>query len=358
MKNSIEHFLPQTQQDLRLLVELITSHIPGCNMIILYGSYARNKQVTWDQKQEFGVNTSYQSNYDILVIISKSNHRITEDNLRHKVMDAYIRRVPDYHRVTPQFIVENIGILNEHLQRGQYFFTDIVQDGILLFDDGTCTLATPRQLNFKDILATAEYGFKLYYHSAVSLLQSVIEYFLPRQDYINSAFTLHQVAEKFYYVIQLVYTNYRPKNHKLRELASMCKEFSPALLSVFPQETYEQSFCYDLLCRAYIEARYNTDYHITPGQLEYLIERIKYLKEITYKLCTEKIAHYSSLISDSDKELKLYLPFEEGKSHAAESEGPNGEDKHPDIPEDPSKKKGESPEENPENSPSDPESDS
>lgn len=328
MRKSISHFPEQTQRDLKLLVKYITDYIPGCNMIILYGSYAHDKQVMWDQKQEFGVNTSYQSDYDILVIISKSNHRITEDNLRHKVLEAYVRQVPDYHRVTPQFVVENISILNEHLERGQYFFTDIVQGGILLYDDGVCKLASPRQLDFSEIMAIAEYEFKLYYPSAVSLLESVPGFFLPRKDYLNSAFTLHQVTEKFYYVIQLVCTNYRPKNHKLRELVSMCKDFSEELSDVFLQETEEQCICYDLLCRAYIEARYKTDYHITLEQLNYLISRIEKLKEITYRLCVQKIAHYKSLIVDPEKPLKPYFEPEEGQSHAAESE-----EDIPDMPE-------------------------
>lgn len=337
MKNSIAHFPAQTQEELKLLVKLIRSQIPGCNMIILYGSYARNKQVTWDQKQEFGVHTSYQSDYDILIVISKSNHRITEDNLRHKVMDKYIRCVSDYHRVTPQFIVENISILNEHLERGQYFFTDIVQDGIMLFDDGACTLARPRQLDFKEIMTIAESEFKIYYPSAISMFEAVTEFYLPRQDYLNSAFTLHQVAEKFYYVIQLVCTNYRPKNHKLRELASMCKDFCRELPDVFPQDTPDEILCYDLLCRAYIETRYNTNYRITAQQLEYLIGRIEKLREITYKLCTEKIAHYKSLIPLSDDEPKLYPPLEEGKSRAADSDISHSadektEEKDPDDP--------------------------
>ena len=53
--------------------------------------------------------------------------------------------------------------------------------------------------------------------------------------------------------------------------------------------------CFDLLCRAYIEARYNKDYKITREQLEYLISRLEILKEMTERLCKEKIAEYNAM---------------------------------------------------------------
>lgn len=51
-----------------------------CDMIILYGSYARGGYVLWDERVEFGVHTSYQSDLDIMVVISKSNVKQVEDS--------------------------------------------------------------------------------------------------------------------------------------------------------------------------------------------------------------------------------------------------------------------------------------
>ena len=42
--------------------------------------------------------------------------------------------------------------------------------------------------------------------------------------------------------------------------------------------------CFDLLCRSYIEARYNKDFSISQEQLEYLISRVDILKDITERL--------------------------------------------------------------------------
>ena len=50
-----------------------------------------------------------------------------------------------------------------------------------------------------------------------------------------------------------------------------------------------------LLCRSYIEARYNKDFSISQEQLEYLISRIDILKDITERLCKEKIVEYDMM---------------------------------------------------------------
>ncbi len=73
------------------------------------------------------------------------------------------------------------------------------------------------------------------------------------------------------------------------------KRFSMRLTTVFPQNTDEEKECFDLLCRSYIEARYNKDFSISKEQLEYLISRVDILKDVTERLCKEKIAEYSMM---------------------------------------------------------------
>ena len=109
------------------------------------------------------------------------------------------------------------------------------------------------------------------------------------------AFLLHQVCEKFYNCILLVYTNYRPKNHKINELAGMVKRFFMDLTDVFSRNTDFEKECFELSCRSYIEARYNKDFKITSEQLKYLISRAEVLKDMTYRLCTGKIAEYGAI---------------------------------------------------------------
>ena len=253
MKKSIKRLPKRTQEELTVLLDLVCKSIGNCQMVILFGSYARGNYVLWDTNIEFGVHTSYQSDY------------------------------------------EHINTVNRNLEVSQYFFTDIVKEGIMLYNSGKHELAKPRKLSFKEIRDIAQKEFDELYPYACGLLEGVNEFYLPKKQNKISAFLLHQTCEKLYNCILMVFTNYRPKSHKIKELGGMVKRFSMELTTVFPQNTDTEKECFDLLCRSYIEARYNKDFSISQEQLEYLISRVDILKDITERLCKEKIAEYDTM---------------------------------------------------------------
>ena len=296
MKRSIKHLPKRTQEELNTLLELITQHVSWCNMIVLYGSYARGGYVLWDEKVEFGVHTSYQSDYDMMIVVSRLSVKHVEDRLRNKVIPKYHKAFAHRRHAAPQFIVEYIDTLNNALEKSQYFFTDIVKEGIKVYDTKEFKLVKPRELSFKEIKEIAEFEYNIHYPDGETFLQQ--GYFLfDKEKYKIGSFDLHQSVERFYNAISLVFTNYRPKCHKLNELAAHLKEYSRELASVFPMNTDFEKRCFDLLCRAYIEARYNRNFVITKEELTYMLERTEILKDITLRVCTEKIASYDFLIA-------------------------------------------------------------
>lgn len=301
MKRSIKRLPQQTQEELNVLLKLITYHIPKCEMIILFGSYARGGYVLWDEKVEFGVHTSYQSDLDIMVVINQSNTRITEYKLRNKVLPPYFKAFEHRRYAIPQFIVEDAAILNKELEKKQYFYTDIVKEGIKLYDSKVVKLAKPLPLSFKEIKQIAVDEFNIYYPDGETFIQQG-KFLFDNNKFKIGSFDCHQACERFYNAITLVFTNYRPKSHKLPTLYARVKEYSRELSIVFPQTTDFETRCYDLLCRAYIEARYNKDFMVTKEELEYMLQRTEVLKDITYRLCNEKIASYDGLIEEEERE--------------------------------------------------------
>ena len=121
MKKSIKHLPKRTQEELTVLLDLVCKSVDNCQMIILFGSYARGNYVLWDTKIEFGVRTSYQSDYDILVITNGAVKRAERklERITNKYHDLF-----EYRRhAFPQFIVEHINTVNNNLEVSQYFFT-------------------------------------------------------------------------------------------------------------------------------------------------------------------------------------------------------------------------------------------
>jgi hypothetical protein len=63
-------------------------------------------------------------------------------------------------------------------------------------------------------------------------------------------------------------------------------------LTAFPQGTEQEQARFELLRKAYVDARYKPSYTITPDELEWLAGRVQYLQELTLKLCEDKIAGF------------------------------------------------------------------
>lgn len=295
MKKSIKRLPKCTQEELTALLDLVQQNVKSYEMIILFGSYARGNYVLWDSRIEFGVPTTYQSDYDILIVTAAHEVKIVEKRLA-VVVNKYHAMFEHRRHASPQFIVEHINTVNRNLEISQYFFTDIVKEGVLLYDSGQFQLAKPRKLSFEEIRDIAQSEFDKLFPYACEFLSCVTEYLILKEQYNLSAFMLHQACEKYYYTILMVFTNYHPKSHKIQELRGMAKRFSMDLEAVFPLNTAAEKECFDLLCRAYIEARYNRNFSISLEQLEYLISRTEILKDVIERLCREKIAEYDAMI--------------------------------------------------------------
>jgi len=288
MKKSLAHLPKHKRAELKLVTEIILDECPTVLMIVLFGSYARGDWVE-DTYVENHITYEYASDFDILVVVRSVKIVNSTDTWRRA--EARARRFPI--RTWTNLIVESIETVNNALARGHYFFTDIKKEGVLLYDTGEFKLARQRKLNPKERRGMAKAHFKEWFASAKEFY-GYYESGLKKRQYKSAAFLLHQATERFYDAILLVFTNYRPKTHDLEKLSHMVAGYDPALLPVFPQATDEQKKCFDLLKRAYVEARYNPGYRITKAQLEYLAERVKKLQRLTKRICEARIESYLS----------------------------------------------------------------
>ncbi len=288
MKKSLAHLPKHKRDELKLVTEIILEECPTILMVILFGSYGRGDWVE-DTYVEDGITYEYASDFDILVVV-RSN-RIVNSTDTWRRAEARARRFPI--RTWTNLVVESIETVNNALAKGNYFFSDIRKEGIVLYDTGEFELARQRELNPRQRKGLAKAHFEEWFTSAKGFY-GMYEHALRKREYKIAAFQLHQVTERFYCAILLVFTNYRPKLHDLEKLSHMVAGCDPTLLTIFPQATQEQKECFDLLRRAYVEARYNPRYRITKSQLEYLAERVKKLQRLTKRICQARIESYVS----------------------------------------------------------------
>ena len=208
-----------------------------------------------------------------------------------QLSDAVSRRL---HRLgldnpTSSVIVEDIKRLNKDLRRGSYFFTDIKKEGVLLYDSGRHKLVRRGKLDPKEWQKYAREDYNRWFKSAQKFFK-IFRFCFGEEDYKEAAFILHQATERFFTATVLVFTNYKPKTHDIEKLDRQVSNLHADFFTVFPQATQKQKDLFDLLKRAYIDARYKYDYKISKSELEYLAARVRKLQTLTKKACRKEIA--------------------------------------------------------------------
>ena len=292
MKNSIDFLPERKQRDLRELVRLIRDEVKDVVMVILYGSYARNTYVECDERRDFGVKTFYISDYDLLVV-TKKRLGVRESTAAARIGNRFLEGKDAEFHTHPQFINESISKLNNALSEGRYFYVDILAQGIMLYDSEEYQLATPCDLDYPKIKKMAQEYLNNKFSRANSFLFDVPNT-LKRKDYKQASFYLHQATENFLKSIPLVYVLYGYKEHDLEFLIEKCKPYTLELAKVFPRDTPEEERLFKLLQRAYVEARYNDDFAVSKDDTDALTVRVERLRDITEKVCRDRIAFYDS----------------------------------------------------------------
>ena len=286
MKKSLSHLPKHKREELKEIVAIITK-LAEVEMIILFGSYARGNWVE-DIYTEGHITYEYKSDFDILVIVRDARYA-RSINLWDKIQNILHGRAAI--KTWAALIVQDIKEVNKALSRGQYFFSDIKKEGVLLYDSKRFELARTRKLSPEERQQTAQKDFKYWFKNASEFLTG-FEFYFNRRSYKIAAFMLHQATERFYMTTLLVFTHYKPKLHNIKTLGKRVSNLDPRFFPVFPRTTPEERRLFELLQKGYIEARYDPKYKITRKELEYLAERVKQLQKLTKAICQERIASY------------------------------------------------------------------
>ncbi len=279
MKTSLDH-LPETKQAILRDIASIFREGAPIEMLILFGSHARGD---WVEDRE----TGYRSDFDFIAIVA--TEELTKDLALWHEMERRAREVAGATPVT--LIVHSIKFVNHEIRIGQYFFSDIVNEGVLLFDSRRVQLAKPKALNAHERLALAERNFRNWFDSASGFWRGC-RYYASMNLLKHAAFLLHQATERYYHAALLVFTGYKQRTHDIEALGKLAGEQHALLVDVLPKTEPEDKRLFDLLKKAYIDARYSMSYRITVDELSSLQERVLLLAARVRTACIERMATF------------------------------------------------------------------
>lgn len=251
--------------------------------IILFGSYARDD---WVDEPENG----YQSDFDLLVVV---NHQDLTD-IAHYWYVAEDRILRDAEIKRPvNIIVHSLDEVNQSLRRGEYFWVDIARDGIILYELPCHPLAMPAPLTPADAYEMAAAYFEEWLPGVDRAISTATDQVKKGSDDLgwrkDAAFTLHQSVERAYICFLLVSTLYFPRSHNIKFLRSLSEDNEPRLIDAWPRDRRLDRRRFQLLKRAYVEARYSSAYEIGIEDLQAILECVRALRELVDDVSRERL---------------------------------------------------------------------
>jgi len=303
LPHTLDHLSPRRRQELTHVRDVILEELaarieaaPSARArryrllkIILFGSFAKG---TWFDDRKSG----RASDIDLLVIVS---HRALTD------MSAFWEEVEDrlFHdpaiRHDVSLIIHTLPEVNTQLKQGQYFFSEIVSQGILLFEDTEPDkngrpkniLARPATPDPQQTYETAASYHKFWVRNSQFFLQDGRRHIgVDALENNHAAFHLHQAAESAYRMFLLTVTLYAPATHHLGKLRGLVRSIDARLEDAWLPDRRPYKRYFELLRRAYVEARYSPAYETTQEILAWQAARIEQLIEIADALCRERLA--------------------------------------------------------------------
>jgi Uncharacterized conserved protein related to C-terminal domain of eukaryotic chaperone, SACSIN len=104
-----------------------------------------------------------------------------------------------------------------------------------------------------------------------------------------TAFFLHQATELCCRALIASFLGIEKKTHSLHQLKKYSRRITPLVHQIFPENTTEEKRLLKLLDEAYLAARYENDFSITPDDLHILMEKVTQLHRSIFADVKQKL---------------------------------------------------------------------
>lgn len=282
------------QTELKIVTELICSTIEKVVMVWLFGSYARGEAIN-DRRidPETGTISEYMSDVDVLVITQGMRVNDLKTEKRWQNLIAEIDKHPKINSHI-HLIYESLERVNEALSYSEFFYRDVVKEGIVLFNDGI-TLSSPKKMLPEDRRNRSIAYLNEIYEQANGFKQGV-ELYYQLGNLRLTIFSLHQMAEHLFKTYLLVFTHYKPRTHNLLNMLVRVASIDKNIENIFPRNSKESESRFHFLVNSYVNARYKFTYEVDIEVLDYLIERVANFQRWMLAECLKCI---DSLVPDN-----------------------------------------------------------
>lgn len=276
MNTSLTHLSAAQRLDLERATGIIVQAVRP-EKIILFGVYSVEADARlFSERLPPGIGA-----YDLLVVTNQGDRRSD-----YELQDIIENRCREEVPVT--VLVHDIGYVNRRIMEGQYFFSTMRRDAILVYDAGRVALARGGEADLVQVRWMAERDLERWRRQSRAFFRSA-EFNLGGGEWKMVVFLLHQAAEQIYQAILLSFTGYKPTTHNLDKLRRYTNRFSIELALLFPRNGEEEDRIFKLLLSGYVDARYKEDFEVSEADARLLTERVGRLLEIADRVCRNRL---------------------------------------------------------------------
>ena len=254
-------------------------------MIWLFGSYTRGEAIR-DRRidPDSGIVSEYHSDVDILVVVYEQD--TLDDGQRWVELQEAISRHSQI-RSCIHLINESLPNINHALAHSEYFYMDVISEGIVVYNNGT-VLAQPEELSPAERRSHSIDYFQRFYKLAYGFQRSLKGHY-QLNDLPSAIYSLHQMTEHLFFAYLLVFTHYKPRTHKLRQLKEETALIDPEINNIFLIANKADEDRFKFFDDAYVDSHYLLHYEVEPEALDVLIKQVSTFQRWVVSECLKFI---------------------------------------------------------------------
>jgi HEPN domain-containing protein len=282
MQTTFDNLSPNLLNQLAQLIQKIATTIHP-EKILCYG-YRTSIYQDWSCfKEDTGYQETIKATFDLLVITvidnNQADHEILQKiDLLATSLDCEVTAV-----------VQPLDAVNELIAKYSRFLTTLYHKAVLVYSTGNNALITPpAPPSHEETKYKIETTWNKCFRTAERFYKTAC-FCLDNGWNEKALFDLHQATQHTCMALLRVYTGYRSTTHNLSRLLALIENFSLVPSTIFPCSTEEETALFNLLNKAYSDARYKEDYSIPTEIANLLKKRVHQLLLVAEKLYNKKM---------------------------------------------------------------------
>jgi HEPN domain-containing protein len=183
--------------------------------------------------------------------------------------------------------LHNEGVVLGALRGGHIFYTLNFTAENLIYDDKAVTFPITSFEAVEEMKQKAREIFFQHFERAQNFY-SCAEYLQQHNPGKIIPFLLHQATEFAYRGILMSLNAYDKRTHDIHSLKKHTRRCAPQLSIIFSSDIVEEKRLTELLEKAYLESRYESNYEVNEKDLTIFFEKVKSLQETCKELVEAK----------------------------------------------------------------------